>query len=102
MVPVQRGVGRSALCALLMSSLRGRRHRGPVAYSATKPNSQRERLPCRRSADAAERMDLPRKCNLDLARANHLAGEKHVGGAPAAERGRGGDGAPYAGLFPTG
>ena len=83
-------------------SLRGRRHRGPVAHSVTGTNSQMERYPCRRSADAVERMDLPQECNLDLVQTNRLAGEKHVGGAPAAERGRGGAGARSAGLFPTG
>ena len=47
-------------------------------------------------------MGLPQKCNLDLARANRFAGEKYVGGEPAAKRGRGGVGAQSAGLFPTG
>ena len=47
-------------------------------------------------------MDLPQECNLDLVQTNRLAGEKHVGGAPAAERGRGGAGAQSTGRFPTG
>ena len=47
-------------------------------------------------------MDIPQKCNLGLARVDRLTSEKHVGGAPAAERGRGGDGARSAGLFLTG
>ena len=42
-VSVQRGVGRYVPYALLMSSLRGRRHRGPVANSARRPNNQRAR-----------------------------------------------------------
>ena len=47
-------------------------------------------------------MGLPQKCNIDLARANRLAGEKRGGGAPAVERGHGGAGAQSAGLFLTG